>query len=96
MKNKLLWLVIVMLLLVSCNSKQDKQESLECSIGDTVITITVEKGKIIRYYDKVTGELPSEKIDILNKNHLEDINDNEQAIVRLREVIASSGGDCQY
>ena len=33
---------------------------------------------------------------IIIPKSVEDINDNEQAIVRLREVIASSGGNCQY
>lgn len=91
MKIKLLLILTVCFLLVGCTSSQ---EQLKCDIGATTITITVEKGKIISYYDKIEGDLPQEEIDVLNESHLKNITNNQEAMDKLKDVIASSGGNC--
>lgn len=91
MKYKILLLIICLSLLTGCTSKEDV---LTCNIGSTTITITVKNGKIVKYNDKINGDISNEEIDTLNKSYLEDIDNNKDAITKLREVIASNTGDC--
>lgn len=91
MKKILLLIMISMLFLTGCSTT----EELTCDIGITTVTITIKKGKIISYVDKLDGDLSKEKIDLLNESYLKDINDNNDAINKLRDVIATTGGTCR-
>ena len=91
MKLKLLLVLSICLLLVGCGSNK---EELKCDMGATTITITIQKGKIISYYDEIEGDLSQDEIDVLNESHLKDITNNQEALDKLRDVIASSGGNC--
>ena len=94
MKYKVVLVVISILLLLGCSSTP-KEDILECDMGNTVITLTIREGKIIKYVDKIRGELLQDEIDVLNQSHLQDIEDNKAALTKLRGVIATSGGDCK-
>jgi len=91
MKKIILLLIFSILLLTGCAAK----EELVCDIGSTVVTVTVQKGKIISYIDKIEGELSSEGIKQLNESYLESITNNVDAINKLRDVIATMGGNCR-
>ena len=42
------------------------------------------------------GNLKSkEKIELLNESYLKDINNNKEAINKLKDVIATTGGTCK-
>jgi len=83
-------LLISFLFLTGCTTK----EELTCEFENTSITITLEYGKIVKYVDKLTGEASEDAIEIMNKDYLKDITDNKEAIKKLKEVIATTGGDC--
>ena len=89
-KYSIILLLVSFLFLTGCTTK----EELTCEYENTSITITLESGKIIKYVDKITGEASKEAIEIMNNDYLKDINDNEEAIEKLKEVIATTGGDC--
>lgn len=89
-KYSIILLLVSFLFLTGCTTK----EELTCEYENTSITITLESGKIIKYVDKITGETSKEAIEIMNNDYLKDINDNEEAIEKLKEVIATTGGDC--
>lgn len=89
--KKIFLLFICVLLLTSCSNKSE----LVCDIGITTVTITIKDGKIINYFDKLDGALDNDDITQLNKAYLQDINTNEDAIAKLRDVIASMGGNCR-
>lgn len=93
MKYKVVLIVMISFLLIGCSDY--KEDILECDIGNTVITLTVKNGKIIKYNDKIQGDLKEEEIAVLNNSHLTDIDNNQDALSKLREVIASSGGNCK-
>ena len=88
--KKIFLLFICVLLLTGCSNKSE----LVCDIGITTVTITIKDGKIINYFDKLDGALDNDDITQLNKAYLQDINTNEDAIAKLRDVIASMGGNC--
>lgn len=92
MKYKIILLIIITFITTGCFNQQEK---LECEIGDTNITLTIKDGNIIKYVDKIEGELPQEKIDVLNESYLKSVNNNSEAITKLKEVIATNGGFCK-
>jgi len=92
--KKVLTFLVVLLLLTGCSKKEDKQVVLECEFPNTTITITIEKGKIIKYIDKIQGEFSKESIDLLNNSYLSNIDNNSEALTKMKEVIATNGGDC--
>lgn len=94
MKKILIILFISFIFVTGCG-KKDNTDELKCEMSNTTITITVEKGKIIKYVDKVRGDISKEEINVLNESYLKNIKDNKEAINKLREVIASTGGDCK-
>lgn len=94
MKYRLSLLLLVSFLLVGCGNKS-VEENLVCDIGKSAITVTVKDGQIIKYTDKIRGNASREEIDVLNDSHLKDITNNKDALSKLREVIAESGGDCK-
>jgi len=83
--------ILIIFLLSGCTSKK---EQLICEIGDTVITIEIQNGKIIKYIDKITGEASKEMIDVLNENHLTDITTNKEALEILKKYIIDNDGEC--
>lgn len=94
MKNKIAVLLLLSFLLVGCG-KKSIEENLVCDIGNTVITVTVQDGKITKYVDKVRGDASSDEIAVLNDSYLKDITNNKDALSKLREVIAENSGDCK-
>ena len=93
MKKITLIMFIVSLFLVGCRKEEEKVK-LECELNATTITLTIKDGKIVKYVDKINGEASDKEINVLNDNYLEGIDNNDDAIVKMREVIASNGGDC--
>lgn len=93
MKKIIIVLFISFIFITGCGNK-DKIAELKCEMPTTTITITVDKGKIIKYVDEIRGDISKEEINVLNESYLKDIKDNKEAINKLREVIASTGGDC--
>lgn len=87
----LLLVLIVTLSLTGCA----KESELICDIGITTVTITLKDGKIINYIDKLDGELESEAVNQLNNAYLQDTTTNDDAMAKLRDVIASMGGICR-
>lgn len=90
MRKILLLVIFSSLLLTGCSTK----EELICDMGSTKVTITLNKGKIINYVDKIDGQLSKEEIDLLNESYLKEINNNSEAINKLKDVIAIAGGIC--
>lgn len=95
MKYKIILIIICAVLLTGCSKEKDEENSLKCDIGNTTITLTFKKGKIIKYVDKIQGDLDKDEIDELNNAYLNEVDDNSSAITILRGVIASNGGDCK-
>lgn len=91
MKKILIILFISVVLLTGCT----KEENLICDIGNTTVTITLKNGKIIRYFDKVKGESTKEDLDNMNNEYLREIDNNKDAINKLKEVITILGGSCE-
>lgn len=91
MKKILIILFVSMFLLTGCSKKED----LICDIGSTTVTITFKNGKIIKYVDKIKGESSKEDLDNMNKEYLKEIDNNKDAINKLREVITIMGGYCK-
>lgn len=91
MRKILIILFISMILLTGCSKKED----LICEIGSTTVTITLKKGKIIKYVDKIKGESTNEDLDNMNNEYLKEVNNNKDAINKLREVITIMGGYCK-
>ncbi len=91
MRKIFLLFIFSILLLTGCSSI----EELTCDIGSTTVTVTVKNGKIISYIDKIEGDLDSEGIAQLNESYLKDITSNTDAINKLRDVIATMGGNCK-
>lgn len=91
MKKILIILFISIVLLTGCSKKED----LICDIGSTTVTITLKKGKIIKYVDKIKGESSKEDLDNMNNEYLREINNNSDAIIKLKEVITIMGGHCK-
>lgn len=91
MRKVFLLFIFSVLLLTGCSSV----EKLTCDIGTTTVTVTVKSGQIISYVDKLKGDLDSEKIEQLNEFYLKDITSNTDAINKLRDVIATMGGNCK-
>ena len=94
MKKYIVILVVILLFIVGCSKKEDREE-LVCEMPATTITLTVQSGKIVKYVDEVQGEFSKEKIKLLNESYLKDVTNTDDAIVKLRGVIASNGGDCK-
>ena len=94
MKKVLLFFIVCFLLITGCGKKEEKI-NLECELTSTTITLTIEKGQITKYVDKISGEISQSEIDVLNESYLKGITDNQDAITKMREVIASNGGDCK-
>lgn len=92
--KKIFVLIIILLLVVGCSKKEEKQVVLECEFPNTTITLTIEDGKIIKYVDKIQGEFSVEDIEILNNSYLANISNNNEALNKMKEVIATNGGDC--
>ena len=91
MKKILLILFISMFLLTGCL----KEENLICDIGSTTVTITLKNGKIIKYVDKIKGDSAKEELYNMNNEYLREIDDNNDAIDKLKEVITILGGNCK-
>ena len=91
MRKLFLLFIFSILLLTGCSL----EEELTCDISSTTVTVTVKNGKIISYVDKIKGDLDSEGINQLNESYLKDITSNTDAINKLRDVIASIGGNCK-
>ncbi len=92
--KKIIYIIIlfnILILTTGCNSK----EELNCDIGQTQVTITIKKGQIINYYDKVNGNASKEEIAILNNQYLLNIDTNSKAIELLKEAMANNGGSCK-
>jgi hypothetical protein len=94
-KYKMLFVLILLMVIITGCGKKEKDKILICRFPNTTITLTIRDGKIIKYIDDVQGEFSFDKIEQLNDEYLENINDNKDAYIKLREVIASTGGDCQ-
>jgi len=95
MKKIILCMIITLLLLTGCGKKENNIMKLECRLSTTTITLTIEGGKITKYVDKISGEISQSEINLLNENYLSDIDNDKDAISKMREVIASNGGDCK-
>jgi len=89
--KKIFLLIIGILLLTGCSTS----DKITCDIGNTVVDITLKQGKIINYKDKIKGELTTEEINRLNKSYLNEITNNNDAINKLKDVIAEMGGMCR-
>lgn len=89
--KKIIILFVFVILLTGCG----KKEKLVCDLGTTTITITFKSGKIISYYDKITGEISKDNLKELNETYLKNINNNTSAIEKLKEVINEMDGVCQ-
>ena len=95
MKYKIILIIICAVLLTGCSKEKEEENILKCDIGNTTITLTFKKGKIIKYVDEIQGDLAKDELEELNNSYLENVNDNSSAISILRGVIASNGGDCK-
>ena len=91
MKRILIILFISMFLLTGCS----KEEELICDIGRTTVTITLKNGKITKYVDKIKGESAKEDLDNMNNEYLKQIENNNDAISKLKDVITILGGNCK-
>lgn len=91
MKKVLIILFVNLFLLTGCH----KEESLICDIGNTTVTITLKDGKIIKYVDKIKGESTKDDLDNMNNEYLREIDNNKDAITKLKEVIIIMGGSCE-
>ena len=84
----------MIILITGCKNKQE-DKILVCNFSNTTITLTIRNGKIEKYIDDIQGELSREKIEQLNDEYLKNITDNKEAYIKMREAIASNGGDCK-
>ena len=81
------------------NKNVEKQEvvskTIECNTDDSIFTLVLENGQIVKYIDSIDGDLGSETVDILNEEHLVCISDNDQALSIMNNVMIELGGSCK-
>ena len=99
MKRFFLGLFFVFLL-CGCSSNVIKDEpvvsgSMNCVVEDSIFTLYLENGQIVKYVDSVDGELPQETVDILNSEYLVGVTDNDEAIRLMNEGLSDLEGHCE-
>lgn len=94
---KKLFLCFFMFLFVGCGNakKEVVTDTLSCVTDDSSFNIVVSDGKAIKYIDSIDGELGQETVDIINEEHLSNVNNNDEALNIMDSVMHELGGYCE-
>lgn len=91
--------LLFMVLVVGCSSSTPSKEVLKkditCHVEDSSFVLKLEDGQVVKYIDSVDGELSQETVDILNEEHLKDVNDNDEALRIMDAALRDLNGGCE-
>jgi len=94
---KRICLCFFVFLFTGCGSVKNNAvvDNFSCITDDSSFDIVVSNGKIIKYIDSNDGELGQETVDIINDEHLSNVNNNDDALVIMDGVMKDLGGFCE-